>query len=103
MSKSLKYPFCGDDDVKIKLVGTKGTSEAYAVMCDGCGARSGRRESKELAVNAWDERAEILIDGLTVDEVRPYIELAEKMNLCDLVRENKRLSDKIMYLECRLN
>lgn len=39
--------------------------------------------------------------GLEPNEIKPYIELAEKMNVCDLVRENKRLSDKIRFLEAQ--
>lgn len=40
--------------------------------------------------------------GLEPSEIKPYIELAEKMNLCDLVRGNKRISEKIMFLEAQL-
>lgn len=40
--------------------------------------------------------------GLEPDEIRPYVELAEKMNVCDLVRENARLSGKIKFLEAKL-
>lgn len=39
--------------------------------------------------------------GMEPWEIKPYIELAEKMNLCDLVRENKKLSDKIRFLEAQ--
>lgn len=39
--------------------------------------------------------------GLEPEEIKPYIKLAEKMNVCDLVRENKRLSDQIKFLELR--
>ncbi|MCI8355169.1 MAG: hypothetical protein HFI47_08810 [Lachnospiraceae bacterium] len=41
--------------------------------------------------------------GLEPDEIRQYVELAEKMNVCDLVRENARLSCKIKFLEAQLN
>lgn len=40
---------------------------------------------------------------LEPEEIKPYIELSEKMNLCDLVRENKRLSDRVRFLEAQLN
>ncbi|WP_097006722.1 hypothetical protein [Lacrimispora amygdalina] len=41
--------------------------------------------------------------GLEVDEIRAYIKLAEKMSVCDLVRENKKLTDTIRYLEANAN
>lgn len=40
--------------------------------------------------------------GLEPDEIRQYVELAERMNVCDLVRENARLSGKIKFLEAQL-
>lgn len=50
---------------------------------------------------AVDRLAEYEDLGLEPNEIKPYIELAEKMNVCDLVRENKRLADKIRFLEAQ--
>lgn len=38
----------------------------------------------------------------TLEEIEPYIRLAEKLNVCDLVRENAGLSNKIKFLESEL-
>lgn len=35
----------------------------------------------------------------TVEEIEPYVQLGEKLNLCDLVRENARLVKKIQHLK----
>lgn len=50
---------------------------------------------------AMEKLAEYEDLGLEPNEIKPYIELAEKMNVCDLVRENKRLADKIRFLEAQ--
>lgn len=65
--------------------------------CSECAA-----EHRQLAEWLTELKAYMAI-GLTPEEIKPYIELAEKMNVCDLVRENKRLSDQIRFLEAQLN
>lgn len=59
-----------------------------------CGEKSW--EYKSLLIEKLGAYEDI---GLEPEEIKPYIELAEKMNVCDLVRENKRLSDQIKFLE----
>lgn len=56
----------------------------------------------ELLLQMADKLEEYEDLGLEPNEIKPYIELAEKMNVCDLVRENKRLTEKIMFLEVQL-
>ena len=65
--------------------------------CSECAA-----EHRQLA--EWlTELTAYMATGLSPEEIKPYIELAEKMNVCDLVRENKRLSDQIRFLEAQQN
>lgn len=81
---------------------------------------------KEVLNNIWDfadaqdeEKGDVVDDAIieaikcmeeleqyralgTVEEIEPYIRLAEKLNICDLVSENKRLANKIQFLEIEL-
>lgn len=36
-----------------------------------------------------------------VEEIEPYIRLAEKLNVCDLVRENANLHNKLRVIEAK--
>lgn len=63
-----------------------------------CGENSW--EYKKLLLNKLGAYEDI---GLEPEEITPYIELAEKMNVCDLVRENQRLSNRIRFLEAQQN
>lgn len=55
-------------------------------------------ESCEIAVKALEEIQQYRAIG-TVEEIEPYVRLGEKLNLCDLVRENAKLVKKIQHLE----
>ena len=48
-------PFCGDiEDVVMAVVGSG--DKKYAVVCNTCGARGGRREDEFLARVSWNKR-----------------------------------------------
>ena len=78
---------------------------------DGCDRDCGKcdlvMEDKEIifgydmAISALSEIQQYRTIG-TVEEIEPYIRLAEKLNVCDLVRENAGLSNKIKFLELEL-
>lgn len=59
-------------------------------------------ETIDIAVKALEEIQQYRAIG-TVEEIEPYVRLAEKLNLCDLVRENARLENKIRFLEVYKN
>lgn len=52
----------------------------------------------DTAIKALEEIQQYRAIG-TVKEIEPYVRLGEKLNLCDLVRENARLVKKIQHLE----
>lgn len=66
--------------------GTHGENELYGIAC-------GFGDSIKIVNQVAEEyKADI-------EFAEKCIELAEKMNICDLVAENQRLSRKIMFLE----
>lgn len=69
-----------------------GTSDLQGVLAIYYSAMWGMAE-----VRAWymEAKAEL-------ETAKPYMELAEKLNLCDLVRENKKLSDRVKLTEALL-
>lgn len=61
------------------------------------------KNSAETTINMAIKKLSDYEDlGLEPSEIKPYIYLAEKMNVCDLVREIKRLSEKIRFLEAQI-
>jgi Lar family restriction alleviation protein len=52
-------PFCGSDRITI-MVRLPFNDEVvgYYVFCSGCGARSALNFSEEIAIEAWNRRAE---------------------------------------------
>lgn len=60
MSELKPCPFCGADYGFLEIIkcGVTGSSHVYAVMCCECGGRSGRAETKDDAVEAWNRRAD---------------------------------------------
>lgn len=56
MNKGLKScPFCGGKDLSIYSKGINDRN--YAVCCNTCDARGGRKRDKERAVEEWNRRA----------------------------------------------
>ena len=55
-------------------------------------------ETFDMAIKALEEIQQYRAIG-TAEEIEPYVRLAEKLNLCDLVRENARLENKIRFLK----
>lgn len=54
----------------------------------------------EMAVSALTEIQKYHTLG-KVEEIEPYIRLAEKLNVCDLVRENANLHNKLRVIEAK--
>ena len=55
MSKDLKpCPFCAGKDLSIYIKGMG--DKKYAVCCNTCGARGGRKQDKGRAVEEWNRR-----------------------------------------------
>jgi Lar family restriction alleviation protein len=56
-------PFCGSDKTRTQPVNSSSyrrkLTAAQAVFCNSCGARGGREATKELAVIAWNRRAQV--------------------------------------------
>ena len=75
-------------------------SRKYGMSCSNFCTNCGKADCDDIR-KALFKLAEYEDLGLEPSEIKPYIEF-EKMNVCDLVRENKRLSDKIMFLEAQL-
>lgn len=56
MSKDLKpCPFCGGKDLSIYIKGIG--DKKYAMCCNTCGARGGRKPDKKRATEEWNRRA----------------------------------------------
>lgn len=49
-------PFCGGKDLSIYLKGMN--DRKYAVCCNTCDARGGRKQDKKKAVEEWNRRIE---------------------------------------------
>lgn len=57
MSEKLKTcPFCVGKDLSIYIKGMG--DKKYAVCCNTCGARGGRKPDKKRAIEAWNRRGE---------------------------------------------
>lgn len=58
-------------------------------------------DTAEVAISALEEIQQYRALG-TVEEIEPYIRLAEKLNICDLVRENARVNNELKFMEIKL-
>ena len=47
-------PFCGAKDMRIVIKGVGALK--YAVICEHCDARSGRKPTKQAAIEEWNRR-----------------------------------------------
>lgn len=50
----LRCPFCGGTSIKVFIKGAKPLK--YAAVCEDCDARSGRKATKEKALQEWNRR-----------------------------------------------
>ena len=60
-----------------------------------------KHKAFDMAISALEEIQQYRALG-TVEEIEFYIRLAKNMNVCDLVRENARLSNELMFKELEL-
>lgn len=54
MYKLKQCPFCGSKHIDIYIKGNE--NKKYAVVCNDCDARAGRKKTKQAAADEWNKR-----------------------------------------------